>query len=430
MKRLLGLTILFFAGLLWIVGQSSADRPMHMPLSVQGEQSITQLKKQKTQEKQSSSSDENTLKTTAVWVATAYQIDYPSDYGKRASELKQECRTILDEAQADGINTVYFQVRPSCDALYSSKLFPWSSTLSGTCGQAPDGNWDPLKYWVSAAHKRGMRLEAWVNPYRVCVGANAQEDFASLPDNSPAKLYPDWVREYNGGYYFDPGLPEVRAYITQGVKEIVSRYNVDGIQFDDYFYPGDDFDDDSTFATYGSDFSDRSDWRRDNVNQLIQAVYDTVHSSAKNEDCVFGVSPSGIWKNGFGDDTGSETRGFEHYSQSYADSITWIKNGWIDYLCPQVYWEIGNSEADFEKVTRWWAQQLDGSDVQLIIGLAAYKIGTDENQTWQSDGVQELSRQIEMCEQTEAIDGVAVFSMSSITSQGGLGDMLCEHLAQ
>ncbi len=359
--------------------------------------------------------DDETELTASVWVATAYNIDYPSEPTAEVRALKAECKRTLKQAKKAGFSTIYLQVRPSCDAFYDSSLFPWSAYLTGTPGTAPSDGFDPLAYWVRQAHKRGLRLEAWINPYRICAGANAQSDFASLPDSSPAKQHPDWVVPYDGGYYFDPGNPDARQYITDGVTEIVKHYDVDGIQFDDYFYPGAEFDDDGTYAAYGSEFSSKADWRRDNVNHLVEDVYFTVHANAKNKNCVFGISPSGIWKNGSGGTDGSDTAGFEHYSECYADSVTWIQNGWVDYICPQIYWEIGDSSADFETLARWWSDTVDGTGVDLRIGLAGYKSGSsDYTDTWKNEGRNQLHKQIDLCRDIENISDAALFSWRDI----------------
>lgn len=353
--------------------------------------------------------------TRGVWVATAYAIDYPSQPTTDADTLRSECNALLDRIASSGANTVYFQVRPSCDALYNSSTFPWSRYLTGSCGTAPSDSFDPLAYWIEQAHARNLRLEAWVNPYRICAGANAQSDFDSLPNSSPAKQHPDWVVSCDGGYYFNPGIAEVRQLICDGVSEIVSKYAVDGIQFDDYFYPSTNFNDAATYQASGSDLP-LADWRRDNVNQLVQAVNTAVHQNAMQSGCRFGISPSGIWRNkGINAFTGSDTHGFEHYTSSYADSLTWIKNGWIDYICPQIYWQIGDTAADFETLANWWSHQVSGTDVQLVLGLAAYKIGDSQyGDVWASDGCSEIGRQLDLAASIKDIDGCALFSCKNL----------------
>lgn len=423
MKRLLLLVILFFAAVGWLVLQSGNGA---LPHTVHQ----TADNAPNSSEQHNDNRKSNASLRGAVWVATAYNIDYPAQPTTDVSALKRQCKTILDTAQSAGLDTIYFQVRPSCDALYSSQYFPWSAVLTGKAGQAPARGFDPLRYWVKQAHKRGLRLEAWVNPYRVCAGANAKQTYFSLPKSSPAVQHPEWVVQYDGGYYFDPGIPEVRQLIVDGVTEIVRNYAVDGIQYDDYFYPGEDFDDSASYKKYANG-TEQADWRRDNVNQLIQATYDTVHQNAKRKHCVFGVSPSGIWKNGYGDESGSATHGFEHYSQSYADSLTWVKNNWVNYLCPQIYWEIGNDAADFETLVNWWADRLNDTDVSLIVGLAAYKIGdADSGEVWKSDGIGELSRQLTLCRKRNGVDGVAVFSYHNLSQQQGLRKKLHQQLTK
>ena len=181
-----------------------------------------------------------------VWVSTVYNIDYPSAQGLSADQLKSEADTTLDHIAAMGLNTVFLQVRPSADAIYPSSLFPWSRYISGTAGQAPDQDFDVLAYWVSAAHSRGLQLHAWINPYRIT--KDGQTEYDALPDSSPAKQHPEWVVEYEGNYYFDPGLPAVQQLVVDGVAGIARNYDVDGIHLDDYFYPGTDFADAATYA--------------------------------------------------------------------------------------------------------------------------------------------------------------------------------------
>ena len=201
-----------------------------------------------------------------VWVASVANIDYPSSAGMTAQALAAEADTMLDNIAAMGLNTVFLQVRPSADALYRSALFPQSRYVSGNCGASPDGDFDVLAYWVEGAHERGLQLHAWINPYRIT--RNGREELDALPESSPARQHPEWVVEYDGNYYFNPGLPAVQQLVVDGAAEIVRNYDVDGIHLDDYFYPGTDFNDAETFARYGADFSSIDDWRRDNVNTL------------------------------------------------------------------------------------------------------------------------------------------------------------------
>lgn len=417
MKKLGMLTVLFLILTCGIVCYSAEITPFTF-FSALRSSALAAAQPQETPQSTPSTSSVSLsadTQTRGVWVATAYAIDYPSQLTTDADTLRSECNTLLDRIAASGANTIYFQVRPSCDALYSSSIFPWSRYLTGSCGTAPSDSFDPLAYWVEQAHARHLRLEAWVNPYRICAGANAQSDFDSLPDASPSKQHPDWVVSCDGGYYFNPGIAEVRQLICDGVSEIVSKYAVDGIQFDDYFYPSTDFDDAATYQASGSDLP-LADWRRDNVNQLVQAVNTAVHQNAMQSGCRFGISPSGIWRNkGVNAFTGSNTHGFEHYTSSYADSLTWIKNGWIDYICPQIYWQIGDTAADFETLANWWSHQVSGTDVQLVLGLAAYKIGDSQyGEVWANDGCNEIGRQLDLAASIKGIDGCALFSCKNL----------------
>lgn len=420
MKKLFVLTVLFLVLVGAVVWHYNGALSLNLGMLSDQAASSGSLSTADSTAKSTASASE----TRAIWVATAYSIDYPDEPTTDAAVLRSRCDAILDNIQANGFNTVYFQVRPAADALYSSSQFPWSRYLTGATGTAPSDGFDPLTYWVQQAHARGLKLEAWVNPYRICAGENAAADFAALPDSSPAVQHPDWVVSCDGGYYFNPGLAEVRQFICDGITEIVKNYDVDGVQFDDYFYPSSDFDDAETYAASGSSLS-LDDWRRDNVNQLVQAVYQTVHSNARSLSCVFGISPSGIWRNkGVNSFGGSDTNGYEHYSSSYADSLTWIKNGWIDYICPQIYWEIGNTAADFDTLANWWARQTDGTTVQLILGLAAYKIGsTNYGSVWQSDGCAEIGRQLDQMRSMDGIHGCAVFSYRNLEVTDGLSEL-------
>lgn len=430
MKKLLILTAVFIAlvcATLWYSGNSIAlDLPNLSDLFAKP--APTDSDNTETDDGGQAETKTNLLQSLtevrAVWVATAYAIDYPSEPTTDAEALKARCNEILDKIAADGFNTVYFQVRPAADALYPSDLFPWSRYLTGTPGAAPSDNFDPLAYWVEQAHTRGLKLQAWINPYRICAGQNAAAEFEALPDSSPAKQHPEWVVQDSGGYYFNPGIAEVRQLICDGVEEIVANYDVDGIQFDDYFYPSTDFADEQTYAASGSELS-RDDWRRENVNLLVQAVGEVVHTKAKNPICEFGISPSGIWRNkGINVPNGSDTNGYEHYTSAYADSLTWIENNWIDYICPQIYWEIGDESADFDTLARWWAHQVEGTDVKLILGLAAYKIGSTEyTDVWRTDGVAEIARQIELGRSIENVSGFAIFSYRNLEQIAGLSDV-------
>ncbi len=336
-----------------------------------------------------------------IWVSTVYRLDYPAAATTDAAALMAQADQILDNSKAMGMNAVFLQVRPSADALYSSAYFPWSRYLSGTAGVAPDGGFDPLTYWVQAAHERGMELHAWINPYRVT--RSGASEYEALPASSPAKQHPDWVVEYSGNYYFNPALPEVRQLVVDGALEIVKNYAVDGIHLDDYFYPGTDFNDAAAYAAYGTGFGDIGDFRRDNVNKLIQQLDTELH--AANPDLSFGVSPSGIWANSSTRPEGSATQGAESYSMYYADTLYWAQQGLVDYLAPQIYWNIGYSVADYSILVEWWSNALKNTDVKLYIGMADYRSAeaTSASSVWY--GTAELRRQLDLNRQTAGISG-------------------------
>lgn len=306
----------------------------------------------------------------AVWVSTVYNLDYPSAATASANTLKAEADAILDGCADMGMTAVILQVRPSSDAIYPSELFPWSIYLTGDQDTAPSGNFDPLEYWISGAHQRGLELHAWINPYRITKKGGTE--YAALSKSNPAKQHPEWVKQYSDkNYYYDPGIPEVRKLVVDGVRELLDHYDVDGIHLDDYFYPGTDFPDDSTYSKYGTGFSSKADWRRDNVNQLIQQIQKEV--SQRKPKAAFGVSPAGIWANHSNLKGGSDTNGGETYFSHYADTRKWVREGWVDYICPQLYWVIGHEKADYETLARWWAGTVKGTGVALYIGMADYQ---------------------------------------------------------
>jgi uncharacterized lipoprotein YddW (UPF0748 family)/N-acetylmuramoyl-L-alanine amidase len=309
-----------------------------------------------------------------VWIASVWNLDYPSRTDLSADELRAELDEILSVMEENRLNAIFFQVRTAGDALYDSDLFPVSQALS-TAGTL---TFDPLRYLVETARPRNIRVFAWVNPLRATLLGT---DVSALPAGHPAKEHPEWTVAYaDGRLYFDAGLPEVRQFITDGVREIVMKYDVDGVAFDDYFYPypvnGDDgrqadFGDDKTFRLYGGDFDDRGDWRRDNINRLVGLVHDTVRFI--DPECVFGVSPYGVWQNSDGKNGGSDSRSFEAYKSLYCDAPAWIEAGSVDFLSPQIYWDFETDQAPFDTMVRWWNDRLDGTDIKLWVSHACYK---------------------------------------------------------
>lgn len=340
----------------------------------------------------------------AAWISTVYNMDWPKTKNN-ISKQKQEYIEMLDKLKGIGINTVVFQVRPKSDALYNSSINPWSDVLTGTQGKNP--GYDPLAFAIEEAHKRGMELHAWFNPYRVTTSGT---DINKLASNNQARLHQDWLLEYNSGsnkaLMYNPGLPEVRKHIVDTVSEVVRNYNVDGIHFDDYFYR-DGMNDDDTYKKYGNRLN-KGDWRRENVNTLLREVKSAIKLIKPNVE--FGVSPSGIWKNKSSDPTGSDTRGFEHYSKSYADSRTWIREGLIDYIVPQIYWTIGYSAADYSKLVSWWSNEVKGYNVDLYIGQGVYRQGGSDSLNIAS----EIKQQINLNRKYSEVKGSMYFSTRDI----------------
>lgn len=309
-----------------------------------------------------------------VWIASVFNIDYPSAAGLDTAALQAEIDEIIRTCVETGLNTIFFQVRPTCDALYKSELFPVSSFLS------KDGvlQFDPLDYIVKEAHKNNIFVHAWVNPLRVTMNST---DVNTLPENSPARKNPHWTVPYvDGKLYLNAGMPEVRALVADGVREIVAGYDVDGIVFDDYFYPypasnadgsAAVFDDAEEFAAYGGDYENIADWRRANINDLIARVYDAVHST--DPDCLFGVSPFGIWQNDNGKNGGSATNGLEGYNALYCDALAWAEAGTVDYLSPQLYWQFTTTSAPYDVLVRWWSTALESTGVDLYVSHGIYR---------------------------------------------------------
>lgn len=359
-----------------------------------------------------------------IWVATVLNIDYPTKPTTDAEILKQEALKILDDAKKLGMNAVFLQVRPSGDALYKSQYYPWSKYLTGQQGLAPADDFDPLEFWVEEAHNRGIELHAWINPYRITKKtiSEPKHDINSLDSANPAILNPDWVVKHtDGNLYLNPGTPEVRKYIIDSALEVIQNYAVDGIHMDDYFYPGKNFDDEKTYYKYGKNFKNIDDWRRENVNMLVSEISRAIKASSKN--VPFGISPFGIWANKSSNPLGSDTKGLETYYEHYADTRKWVKEKTIDYIAPQLYWNIGYKIADYEKLAAWWIDTVKGTGVDLYIGQAAYRVlNKDPASPWY--GVAEIEKQLNLNVQHPEIKGSIFFSYSSIAKNPSLFSMV------
>ena len=307
-----------------------------------------------------------------LWVASVANIDWPSRPGLSPEQAQAELVDYYELAVDRGLNSVVVQVRPTADTFWDSDLEPWSRWVSGA--QGVDPGWDPMEYAVQAAHERGLDFHAWFNPYRVTLTGT---DLGALDPEHPARLNPDWVVAYGGRLYYDPGVPAAREHTEAVVMEAVERYDLDGVHFDDYFYPypvaGQVFDDADTYATYGGDMP-LADWRRANVDTLIRTLDTRIQ--ATKPWVSFGVSPFAVWRNASTDpELGSDTTaGAQTYDNLYADTRGWVKKGWVDYIAPQVYWNIGFAPADYAKIVPWWDDVVAGTDVDLYIGQATYKV--------------------------------------------------------
>lgn len=320
-----------------------------------------------------------------LWIATAANINFPSKPGLSSEGIKAELDEIISCAKEIGANTLFFQVRPASDAFYPSDIFPTSKYLTGEEGaDIPDGL-DVLEYLISRAHENDIAVHAWVNPLRASIGTT---DVNELSDTHPARLHPEYAVSYGDNrLYFDPGLPEVRELVASGVHELASNYELDGIVFDDYFYPYPvtdslgvyaEFDDEDTYLEYGAAYSSIGDFRRDCVNKMVEACYRAIKSA--NSDCEFGIAPFGIWKNDNGTNGGSATNGLSSYYEIYCDPLAWVEGGYIDYLAPQIYWERDNARASFTELCDWWNEALGDSGVEYYISYAAYRYEND----WES----------------------------------------------
>lgn len=387
---------------------------------------IHEKKAEKKPEERPAMKREEDREMRGVWVASVENLDYPAAPSVSAEELRIQADSVLDGARESGFNTIFLQVRPCSDAFYPSEIYPFSRYLTGRQGTAPDSEFDPLAYWVDEAHKRGLELHAWINPYRI---ARDLSEWESVAENSPARQHPDWVVQYGEGYYFNPALPEVRQMVVNGTVEIAENYQVDGIHLDDYFYPGTEFNDGDSFAAYGGDFGDIGDWRRNNVNLLVSSLNTAVHQV--DEELEFGISPAGIWASNTMHPEGSATTSsFSSYFSLYADSRTWVREGWVDYIAPQLYWEMGHAKADFNSLLGWWSdvvKQAKEKDVKLYVGIADYKTveaGEDGNNPWYGGG--EVARQMEACDANETVGGTIHFRYGLIDKCPAVKQVLSE----
>jgi len=357
-----------------------------------------------------------------VWIASVRNIDFPSKPGLSSEKQKAELDKIVENAQYMGLNAIFFQVRPTGDALYKSSIFPSSTFLAGEQGKANDKDFDPLAYIIEQGHKKGIQIHAWINPLRLTIETSSSLEKAKslLSAKHPARGIPEAVVfGPDGKLYLDPGCPEAIKLITDGVAEIVKNYDVDGIHYDDYFYPSKteskgnkDFNDATTYEKYKGTFQDKDDWRRNNIDTLVKNTYDTVKSI--KPQVQFGISPFAIWSNKDRNQEGSDTQGgISTYYDHYADTKKWVKEEYIDYIAPQIYWNIGFKVADYSVLLDWWKNVCSGTKVKLYIGHAAYKINdTSQANEW-LDPLQ-IPKQIAMNRDSKAVSGSIFYGYSQL----------------
>jgi uncharacterized lipoprotein YddW (UPF0748 family) len=342
-----------------------------------------------------------------MWVTTVNNLDWPSTANLDIEGQKTEILSMLDTLYILNFNAVIFQIRPTADAFYKSETEPWSAYLTGKQGVAHENEWDPLQFMIDESHKRGFELHAWLNPFRV-----QQKISDPLSLSNIANRNPEWILTYGNKTYIDPGIPEVKEYINGVVAEIVRNYDIDAIHFDDYFYPypiaNIPFPDTLSFKKYnnGFDISQIDEWRRSNVDSIISSLNRTIKNL--KPWVKFGISPFGVWKNFETDPKGSVTRaGATNFDHLYADVISWQQKGWIDYLMPQIYWEIGHPTADFVTLANWWNEHSFSKHV--YIGHALYKMVDNNDEAWKSN--KEMPEQIYISRQLKNISGSAFFRM-------------------
>ena len=340
----------------------------------------------------------------AVWIATVANIDWPIGSTDAVEKQKADFIEILDTYKKLNYNVVIVQIRSAGDAMYPTNLAPWSKYLTGKQGLAPYPFYDPLDWMITQAHERGFEFHAWLNPYRATMDMNT----TALSRTHDVIKHPEWMIKYGGKYYYNPALPEVQAHLINIVDEVVTKYDVDAIHFDDYFYPyrmpGEAFNDLASYRKYGKGMS-VEDWRRDNVNVYLKNTYDAIK---KLKPWVqFGISPFGVWRNKSVDPRGSDTQaGQTNYDDLYADPMAWMEGHYIDYILPQLYWSIDHKTASYAKLSKWWSENT--KNVALYIGNGTYKINNDSDKRWNNPN--EVPNQIDLTRGYDNINGNAFFS--------------------
>ncbi|MCM0041983.1 MAG: family 10 glycosylhydrolase [Algoriphagus sp.] len=344
-----------------------------------------------------------------VWIATVSNIDWPLSPTDPWEKQKKDYLALLDYYKGLHFNAVIVQIRTAGDAFYPTDLAPWSKYLTGQQGTAPKTPEDPLAWMIDAAHQRGLEFHAWLNPYRATMDLNT----AALSPKHDFNTHRKWMLKYSTKWYYDPGLPEVKAHLLQIIDEVVENYDIDAIHFDDYFYPyrepNLEFPDQASYAAYKKPGQSKDDWRRQNVDELILALSQTIKS--KKPWVQFGISPFGVWRNKSKDPKGSPTQaGQTNYDDLFADVLLWMKNGWIDYLIPQLYWSMEHRLASHRILADWWSNTSYG--VPIYLGNGPYKIRDDSDVAWKEP--KELISQVHYGRTLPQIQGNAFFSAKSM----------------
>ncbi len=344
-----------------------------------------------------------------IWIATVVNIDWPKNGNDTPEKQKKDFVSILDFYEQLNFNAAIVQIRTAGDAFYPTTLAPWSKYLTGKEGRPPKAWKDPLEWLIDETHKRGMEFHAWLNPYR----ATFDLDTLSLDTAHDYHQHPDWMVKYGKKYYYNPGMPQVRNKFVKVVHEVVANYNIDAIHFDDYFYPykiqGERFNDSVTFIQYGLPNQNIDDWRRSNIDSLVQNVYRSIKNT--KPWVQFGISPFGVWKNKSTDSRGSDTQaGQTTYEDLYADPLLWAKKGWLDYLAPQAYWSLDHPKASHRKIATWWADTVQTTN--LYIGNGTYKIKNNSDKAW--NNYNEIPKQLVLAREIPKIQGNVFFSAKSL----------------
>jgi uncharacterized lipoprotein YddW (UPF0748 family) len=353
-----------------------------------------------------------------VWIATVDNIDWPSRGMINVDSQKAEYNRQLDMHQQNGMNAVIVQVRPAADAFYPSSYEPWSQWLTGKQGQAPFPYYDPLQFMVEEAHKRGMEFHAWCNPYR----ANFSISSSSIAPDHITRIHPEWFLTYGDAKYFDPANKQAQEFVVKVILDIVQRYDIDAIHMDDYFYPyriaGKEFPDQVTYSRSGTNLS-KPDWRRSNVDSIIRMISRAIKKIKPY--CKFGISPFSVWRNKNVDKDGSDTQsGVSNYDDLYANILLWLQRGWIDYVAPQLYLEIGNDKIAYEKILDWWSKHSYGR--HIYIGHGIYR-ANERNKAWKNPD--ELPNQIKLLRTYPNVQGSIYFSSTTFNNNpNGWNDSL------